>query len=366
MAPKRGLTRPALAIEKAPKKARQGDEVREIVVDATSKTGERVIDAKSKTGERVIDATSKLIKIFSYLDAVLNALERRDIPGVWEKVKDGVEAMFRGTGAAFTLSDFATILTICPTAYKIEWKDVPKDPESQIDLYLCISIASITAANEPSGHSRSLLSETRMDIFQELLYQKLNHLKSTLPAGSVVTIVPDPSVIPQRPVRPATEANAKNSIPEKIRGRDSEAMDVANETVNLHDLAIARGKLKMVEDEQYQKKRRYDIKLERIRSLTSLCDVLRTAARAKGRTIFPLKDCMDRYTLQFNITKSEFSTRLKLINDVVPEFLCVIPTNQRVPVDTLRINLDAPYATVRSKLSDRNGFKSYLDDENQI
>ena len=345
-----------LAIEKAPKQAKQEEKV---VV-------KQVSSAATATGNRVIDATSKLIKIFSYLDAVLNALERRDIPGVWEKVKDGVEAMLRGTGAAFSLSDFATILTICPTAYKIEWKDVPKDPESQIDLYLCISIAPITTANEPSGPSRSLLSETRIDMFQELLYQKLNQLKSTLPAGSAVTIAPDASVIPERPARPAIEINVKNSVPEKIKSRESEAMDVANETVNLHDLAIARGKLKMIEDEQYQKQRRYDIKLERVRSLTSLCDVLRTAARAKGRIVFPLKECIDQYTLQFNITKSEFSTRLKLINDAVPEFLCIIPTNQRVPVDTLRINLDAPYATVRAKLSDRNGFKSYLEDENQI
>ena len=74
---------------------------------------------------------------------------------------------------------------------------------------------------------------------------------------------------------------------------------------------------------------------------------------------------VDQYTLQFNVTKIEFSARLQLVNQVVPEFLCIIPMNHHVPVDTLRINLDAPYSHVRAKLSDRNSFKTYLEDENQ-
>ncbi len=357
MASKRGLKRPALAIETASKTKQDGQGPAKVASIAAA-------PAKSI---RVLDATSKLIKSFTYLDAVLNALDRRDIPGVWEKVKDGVEAMLRGTGAAFTLSDFATILTICPSAYKVEWKDVPKDPESHIDLFLCISITPITPTNESSGPSRSLLSETRIEIFQELLYQKLNELKASLPAGSAVTIVPDPAVIPARPTRSAAETDVKeiSTVVNPEKTRESETMEVVNDAVNLHDMAIARGKLRVIEDEQYRKQRCYDLKLERVRSLTSLCDVLRTAARSKGRTVFPLKDCVDQYTLQFNVTKTEFSARLQLVNQVAPEFLCIIPMNHHVPVDTLRINLDAPYSHVRAKLSDRNSFKSYLEDENQ-
>ena len=89
----------------------------------------------------------------------------------------------------------------------------------------------------------------------------------------------------------------------------------------------------------------------RYSSLPSLCDVLRSLARAERRIANRTsQELVEKLAPDLRISEDELKLRLALLVEHVPEFLSVFPPDDVVDVETVRINLSAPFQQVRRKL----------------
>ena len=88
-----------------------------------------------------------------------------------------------------------------------------------------------------------------------------------------------------------------------------------------------------------------------LKSLPAIADSLRSIVRLRNRMSHPLQDILSSLAPQLRFSKQALLSRLVLLTDAAPEFLSLFPANDIVPVATLKINMDAPYGAVRSKLS---------------
>lgn len=92
----------------------------------------------------------------------------------------------------------------------------------------------------------------------------------------------------------------------------------------------------------------------RMTSLPALCSVLRSMALSERRTANRTsKEVISKLAPDLGISEDELRQRLGLLVAYVPEFLSVLPPDDTVTVETIQINLSAPFKQIRDKLFDR-------------
>lgn len=118
----------------------------------------------------------------------------------------------------------------------------------------------------------------------------------------------------------------------------------------LREIAITRDKSKDLRAvEELGEKLKLESK-NRVASLPSLCDVLRSKCLVANKTRTKTSVLMQHLVSELSLTKKELLLRLHILADVVPEFLIFIPADHIVPVSTIQLNLQAPYGAVRKKI----------------
>lgn len=118
----------------------------------------------------------------------------------------------------------------------------------------------------------------------------------------------------------------------------------------LREMAILRDQSKELRAVQELEAR---VKIEsknRILSLPSLCDALRSKCLSANRTHIKTSELVQHLISELSVTKKELLLRLHIIVDVVPEFLTLIPADHIVPVSTVQLHLHVPYGAVRKKV----------------
>jgi hypothetical protein len=118
----------------------------------------------------------------------------------------------------------------------------------------------------------------------------------------------------------------------------------------LREMAILRDQSKELRAVQELEAR---VKIEsrnRILSLPSLCDALRSKCLSANRTHIKTSELVQHLISELSLTKKELLLRLHIIVDVVPEFLTLIPADHIVPVSTVQLHLHVPYGAVRKKV----------------
>lgn len=119
---------------------------------------------------------------------------------------------------------------------------------------------------------------------------------------------------------------------------------------SLREKAILRDQIKQIKEAELVKgKSILDVK-NRILSLPSLCDALRSKCLTDNRTCLKTTELMKVLTTELFLTHWELAQRLQILTSIIPEFLTVIPADDVVPVSTVRLNLSAPYGIIRKKV----------------
>jgi hypothetical protein len=88
----------------------------------------------------------------------------------------------------------------------------------------------------------------------------------------------------------------------------------------------------------------------RILSLPSLCDALRSKCMNANRTSMKTNDLMQTMTSELFLTKKELMNRLCLLTSIIPEFITILPGDDIVAFSVIRLNLQANYGLIRKKI----------------
>ena len=118
----------------------------------------------------------------------------------------------------------------------------------------------------------------------------------------------------------------------------------------LRDQAVIRDQNKDTRAaEQLKEKNSLDLR-NRILSLPTLCDALRSRCLADNRLCLRTSELMHILVSELFLTRQELAQRLSLLSGIIPEFITLVPADDIVPVSTVRLNLQAPYGIVRRKV----------------
>jgi hypothetical protein len=323
---------------------------------------------------------------FICLDQILNMMRRKKDHGIWDLVKISVENMSQST---FNLDDLSIILSIFPEAYCTSWKSVAKDTISLPELFLCISInenwlqqfnSNFSTSNKEVDITkidmiRPLQVESRKDTFKLLIEKKMNSLNNE--NNNVVLIEPNHNAIPVKPEMSSrkrcneeahqlskkiaidrelnvtnTKERIKNIKENEIKeGRDGDSFEV------LKILVMEREKHNIDISNQILLEKKEQAKKNRFKSLPVLCDAIRSlciSGKKSGRPdrfVWELNTFVMKIAPDLGLNINELKIRIKLLQEMVPEFISIIPPDDLVKIWTLRINSDAPFVPLRQKVS---------------
>ena len=90
----------------------------------------------------------------------------------------------------------------------------------------------------------------------------------------------------------------------------------------------------------------------RLLSLTSLCDTLRTKCLTDNRTCLKIPELLLLLKSELFLTRKELTLRVEILEKIVPEFITVVAADNIVPVCTVRLNLHTSYSVVRQKVAE--------------
>ena len=308
---------------------------------------------------------------FRRLELVLNALRVGGKVPVWDVVREGVE---KSSVRAFTAEDLSVLLRVWPQALTCNWRFVSADPSKPKETQLCIA----ADLSQPTGEFRGgTQTQNRMKYFDALLGQKALDSKEEFQ--------PDISIFPLKPnfgssssSSSGSNSSSKTKSPRKKasslslfsatelqeiqeRNRQGAATtDRAAVTASMPAGGIDALRQMAIEREKESKQRQVLIEAERaktslirkVKALPALCDTLRSLAvakRSKASATFITTDLIRDLIPSLRVDERELRSRLAVVATELPEFLSVIAPNNRLPFETLRINLLADYAEVRRK-----------------
>jgi len=319
--------------------------------------------------------TMQISDDFRRLELVLNALRVGGKVPVWDVVREGVE---KSSVRAFTAEDLSVLLRMWPQALTCNWRFVSADPSKPKEMQLCIA----ADLSQPTGEFRGgTQTQNRMKYFDALLAQKALDSKEEFQ--------PDISVFPLKPnfgnnsssssssSSSGNNSSSKTKSPRQKasslslfsatelqeiqeRNRQGATSERTAVTASLPAGGIDALRQMAIEREKESKQRQVLIESERaktslirkVKALPALCDTLRSLAvakRSKASATFITTDLIRDLIPSLRVDERELRARLAMVATELPEFLTVIAPDDRLPVETLRINLLADYAQVRRK-----------------
>ena len=137
---------------------------------------------------------------------------------------------------------------------------------------------------------------------------------------------------------------------ESVPSNDVISMTGMDNLAQLREKASLRDKsrdLRIAEETKLKEKA--DTK-ERLSSLPTVCDALRSKCLGDKRTRVKTAELIRHLMSELSLTPSELSQRLSIISAVVPEFITVIPADDVVGSSTVQLDLKAPYGPIRKKV----------------
>ena len=118
----------------------------------------------------------------------------------------------------------------------------------------------------------------------------------------------------------------------------------------MRDQIILRDQTKEIKTAELLREKNILDAKNRILSLPSLCDTLRSKCLMDNRTCLKISELLRLLVSELFLTRSELSQRLDILKSIIPEFLTVVPADNILPVCTVRLNLQTPYSVVRKKV----------------
>jgi len=320
---------------------------------------------KSQT-EDYVDADVLQAKIsgdFCKLELCLNALRSGGKVPTWQVVSSAMEKM---STTAFAFEDLAMLVGIWPAAFDCSWRLVSSDPNKAKTPQLCVK----AALSQPTGaFVGGTPSQNRMQHFNSLLTQWIQTNKATGFKVNLAVIPARPSdfdgigegVKTKSPKRKSSLCQFSSAERQDLQSRNLAGPAAVERPTNGASSSvggIAQLRLEAIERERASKLREEQIHRDRqkaantalLKALLPLCDSLRSLALSRNkRSTFVSTELIRDLVLSLRVSEEELKIRLAKAAAELPEFLTLLPADDRVPVDTVKINLLVEYAEVRRK-----------------
>jgi hypothetical protein len=305
----------------------------------------------------------KLYNDFKYLDSVLHTISNRNELASFSKIKEGIEQL---SSLSFTLEDMSIIMLLFPKSFNIIWKEVSiinyETNAMTKTMTMCL-FASDDWIKDYNNENGQLIRPTIMNR-SKYFKKTLDTIKESR-KGSTDTIQPDLSIFPPKP-DVSTNFNTKQTealaLAKIAKDKKRKLLTIADEELkeienvgtsgldSIRQLAEKRQKAQVENDEKKNADNKLLERNTRIKSLPSICDALRSLCISTSRNIRPMKELVNTLASDFRLQPKELHQRLKLLHDVAPEFINILPADNIVNITTVRINLDCPYGQVRDKI----------------
>jgi len=303
-----------------------------------------------------LDGAEKLRYILA-LDNVLNSLlRRRQIP-LFERVKQGVEQI---TAGEFTSNKLCEILAICPEAYELKScpesclrEIVSSKEESRFSIFPN-SNWPITAESKGT----SICIESRLKAFEEIL----SNYNWKLLKKNIKTQTQQLQFIIQQTNKQFESNHIKhqrdlNSLQELSNKRKKKNIPTSKEPITVIEEIEAMKQRVMhreiqsnaLQQEQGQQKE-IKLKTQMIQELPILCDTLRAYCIETRKSNHIHSTILDTLSHDMKYTKMNLKMKMKLLNEIIPEFITILPCCDDVAYEMLRINMNAPYKDIRKKI----------------
>lgn len=325
------------------------------------KTEAEIIESKIGSNDGVQDVQQRRRKLgndFRCLELALNAYRAGGKVAVWERVRDSVQQM---STQSFSLDDLSLVMQVWPEGYVCNWSKVAPDSLSAKEWHLCVAVNALAATTSAAGRTRV---QNRLDHFEHLLL------------ATELTSLQPKSLLPVKPSRSSRTATAEKTgagkslaalnptelseLKARNRAGPLDRSTSANTSANTTTVPGGLEHLRRmaVERENSTKMREAELKDESkkaamavlLSSLTSLCDTLRSLALSKNkRSVFVTSELVKELAPSLRISEHDLRARICKVCEEMPEFLTMLPSDDRVAVETLRLNLHCDYALVRQK-----------------
>lgn len=309
--------------------------------------------------EEVEIQRQRLSSDFRMLELVLNSHRASGKVAVWERIRESMQQL---TTRSFALADLIMVVGVWPEGLQFNWRNFAPDSGSAKAIHLCISANLSLATGEQTGGT---LTQKRINHFDALLTQWIDNNPGVLFPACGMDVIPAQPTIGDSSAK-GHSRNRNSSLLSCLTASELEELKERNRIAVSSDRGVAavpggieQLRLLAVEREKASQQRCAELMQEKERvssaaifkSLPSLCNTLRAMALSRNkRNTFIMADLLRDLVLGLQVDGAELKTRLVVIATELPEFLTILPPDERVPVETVRVNLLADYGRVRSKL----------------
>ena len=323
------------------------------------KTEEGVTHPEEKGGsheDQDQERKDKVRRDFRSLELALNAYRAGGKVAVWDRVRDSVQHM---STQSFGLEDLSLVMQVWPEGYVCNWSKVAPDSLSAKEWHLCIAV-NASAATCATGRTRV---QNRLDHFEHLLLAteltslqprsllpvKPSHSSRETTAGKNGGAGKSLAALNPNELKELKERNRAGAIE---RSTSASTAIVAGGLEHLRKMAVERENSTKIRAAELKEESKKAAMVTLLSSLTSLCDTLRSLALSKNkRSVFVTSELVKELAPSLRISEHDLRSRLCKVSEELPEFLTMLPFDDRVAVETLRLNLHCDYALVRKKCS---------------
>ena len=92
-------------------------------------------------------------------------------------------------------------------------------------------------------------------------------------------------------------------------------------------------------------------RLDRLKSLPKLCDMLRVLFSRRRKTTAPFRELIRTLAAETGVDVEEQRTRLNLICEIIPDFLSIFPPDDVVPEEFVKMNIHCKYDFCMDRLN---------------
>jgi hypothetical protein len=147
------------------------------------------------------------------------------------------------------------------------------------------------------------------------------------------------------------QENSFLSTSNAVNKNQSSTLSSGCDLEKMKQIAIERGREKDLLNENLKKKRNLQKQAQRYDSAILISDTIRLIYISKNRTAFPVKYIISSMADMIKMSLSDIKFIIhSILIKIIPEFFMVVPRDDVVTEDILKLNFNANYLEVREKL----------------
>lgn len=279
-------------------------------------------EGKDDTMHTLDPASIKIMENYKAMILTIDYMRKKMTTPSFRGLQEGVENI---TGDRFITSDLEDVVSVYPERFDIAWRRIATEKGSGLTNELCVYI----------------------NLDNRTITQHLQDFRTKLMEGNI-------RVNYEVPVEPIVYEQKKTKLKSALAASATErAASLMAPTLTIdewRDVAEKRGQLAANMAKSELDKVKAVAYAHQIESLPRVCNALRSMCAQIRKTIFSMKELNQKLAQELELTPRDLRIRLDLLAHVLPEFLTIFPPDEYISHESVKVNMDVPYATLKQSL----------------